>query len=59
MNSYFCQGEIDEPGYDGIFSYHTLLKTHSNQEHDNEIHHPPFPEIIEQLFGKIIHSVPV
>ena len=59
MNDYFCQGGIDDPGYDSFFKYHPLLKTHSNQEHDNAIHHLPLPDIIEQLFERIIHSVPV
>ena len=59
MNAYFCQGEIDEPGYNQIFSYNPLVKTHSNQEHDNEIHHPTFPESIEQLVEQIINYVPV
>ena len=49
MNDDFCQGEIDEPGNDRLFSYHTMLKTHSNKEQYNAIHHPPFPESIEQL----------
>ena len=34
---------------------HPLLKTHSNQEHDNENLHPTNPEIIGELF----HSIPV
>ena len=59
MDAYFGQGEIEEPVYNSIFSYHPQLKTHSNQEHDNEIHQPPFTEIIEQLIEQIIHSVPV
>ena len=58
MNDYFGQGEINEPDYDRIFSSHPLVKTHSNQEHDNAIHHPHFPENIEQLIEQIIHSVP-
>ena len=59
VNAYFFQCEIDNPGYNSIFSYNTLLKTHSNQEHDNAIHRPPFPESIEQLIEQIIHSIPV
>ena len=59
MDDYFFQGEIEEPVYDRIFSYHPLLKTHSNQEHDNENIHSTFPESIEQLAEKIIHIVPV
>ena len=38
------QGEINDPGYDRLFPSHPLLNTHSNQEHDNAMHHPPFPE---------------
>ena len=49
MNADFCQGEIKDPGNDRIFSYHPLLKTHSNQERDNAIHHFPFPGGIEEL----------
>ena len=41
------------------FSYDPLLKTHSNQEHDNAYICPPFPESIEQLIEQIIHSVPM
>ena len=59
MNAYFCQGDIKEPVYDRLFSYYPLLKTHSNQEHDNENLHPPNPDIIEQLVEQIIHYVPV
>ena len=59
MNAYFFQGEIDEPGYDRIFPYNPLLKTHTNQEHDNKNHHLPFTDSIEQLVEKIIHSVPM
>ena len=59
MDAYFCQGEINKPVYDRIFSYHTLLKTHSNQEHDNANLHPPNPESVEQLVEQIIHYVPV
>ena len=55
----FCQGEIKEPVYNSIFSYHPLLNTHSNQEHENENLHTPNPDSIEQLVEKIIHSVPV
>ena len=40
------------------FSNHPLLKTHSNKEHDNEKLHPTNPEIIEESFEQIIHSVP-
>ena len=57
MNADFCQVGINEPGYNRFFSYHPLLKTRLNQEHDNEIYHPPFLEIIEQLVEHIIHSV--
>ena len=46
---FFFQGEIEEPVYDRIFSYHPLLKIHSNQEHDNANIHTPNPESIEQL----------
>ena len=53
------QGEIEEPVYDKIFPYRSLLNTHSNQEHDNANLHPPFPEIIEKLVEQIIHYVPV
>ena len=49
MNAYFCQGEIKEPVYDGLFLYHPLLKTNPNQEHDNANHRPPFTDSIEQL----------
>ena len=49
MNADFCQGEIKEPGDDRLFLYPPLLKTHSNQEHDNAIHHFYFPESIEEL----------
>ena len=59
MYAYFCQGEIKEPVYDNLFSYHPLLKTHSNTEHDNENLHPPFPESIEHLFEQIVHIIPV
>ena len=45
----FCQGEIEDPGNIRLFSYHPLLKTYSNQEHDNEIHHFYFPESIDEL----------
>ena len=59
VGDYFCQGEIEEPVYDKIFSNHLLLNTHSNQEHDNAKLHPPNPERLEQLVEQIIHSVPV
>ena len=59
MNAYFCQGEINEPGYDRLFSYRPMLKTHPNQEHDNAIHCPPLPESIEQLVEQIFCSIPV
>ena len=59
MNAYFCQVEIEEPGNDRIFSYHPLLKNHSNQEHYNAIHNPSLPEIIEELVEQIIRSIPV
>ena len=48
VNADFCQNEIKEPGNDRIFSYHPLLKTHSNQEHDNAIHHPSLSDIIKK-----------
>ena len=54
MNAYLFQGEIKEPGYDRIFAYHPLSKSHLNQEHDNKNHQTPFPESIEQLFEKQI-----
>ena len=59
MNTYFCQGEIYEPGYDRIFLYNPMLKTHSKQEHSNAIHCPPIPESIEQLVEQIIRYFPV
>ena len=59
VDAHFCQGEIEEPVYDMIFSNHPLLKTHSNQEHDNAKLQPPNPERLEQLVERIIHSVPV
>ena len=59
MDAYFCQGDIEEIVYDRLFSYHPLLKTHSNQDNDNVIHHPPFPESIEQRVEQIIHYIPV
>ena len=49
VNADFCLGEIEEPGKNRLFSYHTMLKTHPNQERDNAIHHPSLPEIIEEL----------
>ena len=49
VNADFCQGEIKEPGNERIFSYHPLLKNHSNQEHDNTIRHPSLPDSIEVL----------
>ena len=49
MDVYFCQGEMEEPVYDRLFSYRPLLKNHSNQEHDHANLHPPDPDIIEQL----------
>ena len=49
MNADFCQGEIEDPGNDRIFSYHPMLKTHSNQERENAIHRFPFPGGIEEL----------
>ena len=36
---WFCQGEIEEPGNNRIFSYHPMLKTHSNQDQDNAINY--------------------
>ena len=59
MDTYFCHGEIKEPVSDRIFSNIYLLKTHSNQEHDNANLHRRNPESIEQLFKQIIQSVPV
>ena len=59
MYAYFCQGKIKYPVYDRIFSINPLLKTHSNQEHDDENLHPPNPESTEKLVERIIHSVPV
>ena len=59
VNACFCQGEIEGPVYDRIFSCRPMLKTRSNQEHDNSNHHPNFTESIEQLVGQIIHSVSV
>ena len=59
MNADFCQGEIEEPGNDRIFSYHPLLKTHSNQERDNAIHHFRFNESIEEIVERINHYVSV
>ena len=41
----------------GFFSYLPLLKTHSNQEQENSIHHMPYPEIIEELIQWIINYV--
>ena len=58
MDAYFCQGDIKEPVYNRLFSNHTLLKTHSNQEHDNENLISPNTESTEQLVELIIHSVP-
>ena len=49
VNDDFCMGEIEEPENGRLFSYHTLLKTHPNQERDNAIHHPSLPESIEEL----------
>ena len=49
MNADLCQGEIDKPGNDRIFSYPPLFKTHSNQEQKKSIHHPPHPDSIEEL----------
>ena len=43
VNAYFYQGDIKDPVYDRLFSYHPLLKTHSNQEHYNTNHQTPFP----------------
>ena len=51
------QGEIEEPGNQGLFKYHPLLKNHSNQERDNAIHQFSFPESIEELVELINHSV--
>ena len=49
MNADFCHGGIKEPGKDSIFSYHLMLKTHSNQEQDNGIHHPSLTESIKEI----------
>ena len=57
VNADFCQGEIEEPGNDRIFSYHPMLKNNSNQEYDNAIFHPYLPESIEELVERIIYSV--
>ena len=57
MNYSFCHGEIKELVFDRLSSYHPLLKTVKNQEHDNANMHPPFPKIIEQLVEQIIHYV--
>ena len=59
MDAYFCQGEIKDPVYNRLFSNLPMLKTHSNQEHDNANLHPQNPESIEKLVEKIIHCVPV
>ena len=59
MNADFCQGEIEDPRNDRILSYHPLLNTYSNQEHDNAIHHLSFPRSIEELVEKINRSVPM
>ena len=59
MDGYFYQGEIKEKFYDKIFSYHPLLKTHSNQEHYNSNLYSPNNESIEQLVEQIIRSLPV
>ena len=56
---FFSQGKMENQSYVWIFSYHPLLKTHSNQKHDNAVRQPPFPESIQQIIEKIIHSVPV
>ena len=47
VNADFFRGEIDEPGNEMLFLYHPILKNHSNQEHDDAIHHPSSPDIIE------------
>ena len=52
-------GWNQQPGNDRLFPFHHLLKTHSNQEQDNEIYHPPLPESIEKLVERIINSVTV
>ena len=49
MNADFCQGEIDEPWNDRLFTYHPLLNNHSNQEQDNAIHHPSLPKSFAEL----------
>ena len=59
MNADFCQGDIEEPRNKEKVTYHPLLKTHSNKEHENANIHPPNPESIEKIVGKTIHSVPV
>ena len=57
VDAYFCQGEIKDTVYNRTFLNHPLLKTHSNQEHDNEKLHPTNPERLEQRFERIIYSV--
>ena len=57
MHTYFCQGEIEEPVYNRIFSNYPLLNTHSNKEHDDAKLQPTNPESIEELVERIIHSV--
>ena len=59
MDAYFYQVDIEETVNDRIFSYHPLLNTHSNQEHDNENLRPPFPKSIEQFVEQVINPVPV
>ena len=55
----FFKGYIEEKVYNRLFSNHPLLKTHSNQENDNENLHPKNPDSIEELVGRIIHYIPV
>ena len=59
MDAYFCQGDIKDPVYNRLFSNNPLLKTHSNQEHDNAKLHPLNSEHLEQLVEQIMHSIPV
>ena len=49
----FLKGEIEEPGNDKPFSYHPILKSHSNQEDDDAIHHF-FLRVSKNLLNKYI-----
>ena len=49
VNVDFCQDEIEDPGENSVLSYYSMLKNHSNQEHDDEIIHPSLPKSIEEL----------